>query len=140
MPPATPSHSAETPWPRPEKARETGPGPFRTARAAGRLFLEALFFAGLRLAWLPDGRDREVEAPLFEVLLLRDAGGEDVRVDMLRIYAKVTRSRRIPRVTRVGRVRSRSTGGSLEDPRGGQRDRAPELGALAAVQGGPGWS
>jgi hypothetical protein len=33
---------------------------------------------------LPDDRDREVEAPpLRVVLLLRDAGGEDVRVAMV---------------------------------------------------------
>ena len=63
----------------------------RTARGAGRLacgrFLADLcadFWAGLRLLVLvPDDRDRELEPPLRDVLLLRDAGGEDVRVAMI---------------------------------------------------------
>jgi hypothetical protein len=36
------------------------------------------------LGELPDDRDREPEPPLLDVLLLRDAGGEDVRVAMIR--------------------------------------------------------
>ena len=60
--------------------RETGPGPLRTARGAGRF---ALLGAGLRLGLvLPDDRDREPEL-FLGVLLLRDAGGEDVRVAMV---------------------------------------------------------
>jgi hypothetical protein len=88
-----PSQTPETPWPSAAKVRETGPGPLRTARGAGR-FERAVFFwagfwpdfwAGLRLLVLvPDDRDRELEPPLRDVLLLRDAGGEDVRVAMLR--------------------------------------------------------
>ena len=54
-------------------------GPLRTARGAGRFF-----GAGLRCWWLlPDERDRELEPPFADVLLLRDAGGEDVRVAMV---------------------------------------------------------
>jgi hypothetical protein len=56
-------------------------------------FAAARFFgAGLRLEVVPDDRVREVELPfpperLREgVLLLRDAGGEDVRVAMIGIY------------------------------------------------------
>jgi len=33
---------------------------------------------------VPDDRDREPEPPFADVLLLRDAGGEDVRVAMIR--------------------------------------------------------
>src|SRR5690349_14097518 len=85
MPPATPSQTALAPWPSAPKVRETGPGPLRTARGAGRrFFVDPFFAAGLRLPWLPDDRDREVEAPFLLVLLLRDAGGEDVRVAMFR--------------------------------------------------------
>jgi hypothetical protein len=59
----------------------------RTARGAGRLALLVLLVlrAGLRLLRVvPDDRDREPEPPLEDVLLLRDAGGEDVRVAMIR--------------------------------------------------------
>jgi hypothetical protein len=59
-----------------------GPGPFRTARGAGRFFLLEFFLLEERLddedfrrVWPPD--DRVLE------FLLRDAGGEDVRVAML---------------------------------------------------------
>jgi hypothetical protein len=83
------------------KNRATGPGPVRTARGAGLdagrrdagRFLAAVFDrdfeAGvrpepvLRLVLVDRGepvlRDREVE----DVLLLRDPGGEDVRVAMV---------------------------------------------------------
>jgi hypothetical protein len=47
----------------------------RGVRAAGLRFREE--------ALLPDDRDRDEEARFFEVPLLRDAGGEDVRVAML---------------------------------------------------------
>jgi hypothetical protein len=58
----------------------------RTARGAGRDRFDAVLPLDvdfLPLAWLPDDRDREVEPPLFGVALLRDAGGEDVRVAMV---------------------------------------------------------
>jgi hypothetical protein len=90
-----PSQTAAIPRPTAPKARETGPGPLRTARGAGRE-------AGRRLAALEPLRplvelergagllvlrDRVLEAldRLFEpdVLVLRDPGGEDVRVAML---------------------------------------------------------
>ncbi|HET8604710.1 MAG TPA: hypothetical protein VFM09_12335 [Marmoricola sp.] len=65
------------------KARETGPGPWRTARGAGRFELLERFGAGFRLAWLPDDRDLEPEPPFAGVLRVRDPGGEDVRVAMV---------------------------------------------------------
>ena len=93
---ATPSQAVTSTWARTLKIRKIGPGPVRTARGAGRLvpFAAARFFgAGLRLEVVPDDRVREVELPfpplerLREgVLLLRDAGGEDVRVAMIGIY------------------------------------------------------
>jgi hypothetical protein len=58
----------------------------RTARGAGR----DRFFAVrprdvdfLLLAWLPDDRVLEEPEALFVLLLLDDAGGEDVRVAMV---------------------------------------------------------
>jgi hypothetical protein len=70
--------------------RATGPGPLRTARGAG------LFVEGRRAGVDRVLRDREVEALVVvfgfdfvvedreeDVLLLRDPGGEDVRVAML---------------------------------------------------------
>ena len=90
---------AATPRPSAPKPRETGPGPERTARGAGRrFFVEARFLAAalldedvLRLLVpLRVLRDREVEPPRElpedrdeDVLLLRDPGGEDVRVAMV---------------------------------------------------------
>ena len=80
-----------TPRPSRPKVRATGPLPLRTARGAGRLFareldvreraLEARVLARERVL-----RDRVLE-PVFvplreDVLLLRDPGGEDVRVAM----------------------------------------------------------
>jgi hypothetical protein len=55
-----------------------GPGPFRTARGAGRFALEdeRVDDEGFRRVWLPDDR-------VLELDLLRDAGGEDVRVAMV---------------------------------------------------------
>ena len=58
-----------------------GPVPLRTALGAGRLDFERLFDEDLLRAWLPD--DRVFEEAEREVLLLDDAGGEDVRVAML---------------------------------------------------------
>jgi hypothetical protein len=85
MPPATVSQTPDTPCPTAPMVRETGPGPLRTARGAGRLAFEAGLRVGLRLERLPpDDRLREPEPPLVDVLLLRDAGGEDVRVAMIR--------------------------------------------------------
>ena len=84
------SQTAETPRQSAAKVRATGPGPLRTARGAGRR-LAGLRAAGLRLvvdffgAGLRRGlvlRDRVLELDL-DVLLLRDPGGEDVRVAML---------------------------------------------------------
>jgi len=84
------------------KVRATGPGPLRTARGAGRLPLavERLEVARLVVGLLVL-RDRVLELGLRlvlldrvlplrlaldeDVLLLRDPGGEDVRVAMLRL-------------------------------------------------------
>src|SRR3546814_6934740 len=79
--------------PRATKTRRIGPGPERTARGAGREPPVGLrFVVDFRLAWLPVLRGRVLEdAPepfleelLLDVLLLREPGGEDVRVAMLR--------------------------------------------------------
>ncbi|NYD58724.1 hypothetical protein BKA08_002962 [Nocardioides marinisabuli] len=80
----------------------TGLGPLRTARGAGRLAV-LLFLVGVRLevdgrlpvelaraalvvevlrGRVPELPDR-VEDPFVDVLVLRDPGGEDVRVAML---------------------------------------------------------
>ena len=93
---ATASHTAAMPRKIIVKRRATGPGPLRTARGAGRLGaglrLLAGFFLGaglrrglvLRVAVLVPvffAGPREVLAVRVEdVLLLRDPGGEDVRV------------------------------------------------------------
>ena len=85
-----PSQTAATPLPRAAKSRASGPGPLRTARGAGREPRVGLRFdvVGFRLAWLPVLRDRVLglafEGVLRDVLLLREPGGEDVRVAMLR--------------------------------------------------------
>jgi hypothetical protein len=50
------------------------------------------FFDGLRRVWLPDEPDRER-------VVLRDRGGEDVRVAMGRIYAIATSVSRVTRRT-----------------------------------------
>src|SRR5690348_2374593 len=99
---ASPSHSAVSTWPSAVKARATGPGPLRTARGAGRfaeelrlfeevvLLREELLEPDLLREVLPVLRDRVLEplrpvlrAPVVDVLLLRDPGGEDVRVAMV---------------------------------------------------------
>src|SRR5690349_19463911 len=91
---AMPSQTAATPRPSAPKPRATGPGPLRTARGAGRA-------AGRR----EDALDR---LRLFaeDVLELRDPGGEDVRLAMLRPYGQVTPVTRIT-VVRVVRHRAR---------------------------------
>ncbi|HET7387573.1 MAG TPA: hypothetical protein VFJ19_13030 [Nocardioidaceae bacterium] len=63
---------------------ETGPGPLRTARGAGRFDDLAVErpLAGLLRVWLPDDRDVDPERGDFR---FRDAGGEDVRVAMMTI-------------------------------------------------------
>src|SRR5688572_5755574 len=99
---AMPSHTAATPLPSTPKLRATGPGPLLTARGAGREperradALEPLRpFAEERGAGrLLVLRDRVLE-PLVvrldpDVLELRDPGGEDVRVAMVRPYGHVT--------------------------------------------------
>lgn len=72
--------------------RASGPGPLRTALGAGR-FLDFLVWLVLRLVedfGDPPPDDRVLDAAalfallLERVLLPRDAGGEDVRVAMLR--------------------------------------------------------
>ena len=94
-----PSHTAATALPIAPNRRATGPGPVRTARGAGRrpaaLDRPRPFDAGPeRLLVL---RDRVLEpfvppreAAERDVLELRDPGGEDVRVAMLRPYGQVT--------------------------------------------------
>ena len=92
-----PSQTAAIPRPTAPKARETGPGPLRTARGAGRDAgrrlaalepLRPLVVLGRGAGWLfPVLRDRVLEAlDRFlepDVLVLRDPGGEDVRVAMV---------------------------------------------------------
>jgi hypothetical protein len=82
---AIPSQTALSPRKSAWKNRETGPGPLRTARGAGLRFAAGrrllFFFFVLRVRLLEPPR------PLFDldedVLLLRDPGGEDVRVAMV---------------------------------------------------------
>jgi len=83
--------------------RATGPGPLRTARGAGRAavrrvrdvprddprvddprvdFVEVGFFFGAGLRFALVLRDRVLD-PLRDVVVLRDPGGEDVRVAMV---------------------------------------------------------
>ena len=87
-----PSQTAAIPRPIAPKARETGPGPLRTARGAGRdagrrlAALEPLRLLVEELGRLLVLRDRVLEPLLLlaeDVLELRDPGGEDVRVAML---------------------------------------------------------
>ncbi len=61
-----------------------GPGPFRTARGAGLFVLDddRVDDEDFRRVWLPD--DRVLEGAVPEPLPFRDAGGEDVRVAMVR--------------------------------------------------------
>jgi Zn-dependent protease with chaperone function len=91
MPWAMPSQTAETALKTASKNRAIGPRPVRTARGAGRrlraagrrvdFFLLGFFFDAVRLV-LRVLRARVVEAPRVGVLLLREPGGEDVRVAM----------------------------------------------------------
>jgi hypothetical protein len=81
-----PSQSVETarvaPFVRAENSVAIGPGPLRTARGGLRFDFEERRRDDLRRAWLPDDRVFEEAEP--EPLLFRDAGGEDVRVAMVR--------------------------------------------------------
>ena len=90
---AIPSHTAATPRPSAAKARKTGPGPLRTARGAGlrvrvgaRLLEDRFFLLGVPRVRVPDAprvvRPDELDRPALDVLLLREPGGEDVRVAM----------------------------------------------------------
>jgi hypothetical protein len=86
-----PAHAEATALPRAANSVAIGPGPLRTARGAGRFLFEAeerRDDEDFRRVWVPDDRDREVPALpgdlLRALLVLRDAGGEDVRVAMLR--------------------------------------------------------
>jgi hypothetical protein len=106
--------------------RETGPGPLRTALGAGRLLLvrEELVRLELGRVRLVVLRVREVELLELvfgfdfdvvllavdldeDVLLLRDPGGEDVRVAMLEGYANVTPVTRTTRCVSPSRSASR---------------------------------
>ena len=74
---------------RPDQVRCARPGAPDGEPSCGwrRLRFVVAFWAGLRSAWLPDDRERVLEPPWpdfrAEVLLLRDPGGEDVRVAMV---------------------------------------------------------
>ena len=96
-----PATRRRSPRPSAPNERETGPGPLRTARGAGRDAgrredaLERLRpFAersGGRLLVLRDRVLEPLVVRLFpDVLELRDPGGEDVRVAMVRPYGHVT--------------------------------------------------
>jgi hypothetical protein len=78
---ATASQTAETARKNAWKNRATGPVPLRTARGGG-LRLLFLFFFVLRLRVLEPPRPCFLDL-VEDVLLLRDPGGEDVRVAML---------------------------------------------------------
>src|SRR5688572_3227456 len=120
---AMPSHTAATPLPSTPKLRATGPGPLLTARGAGREperradALEPLRpFAEERGAGrLLVLRDRVLE-PLVvrldpDVLELRDPGGEDVRVAMVRtLRPRHTRHRDHRSACRVRVVRPHPLG------------------------------
>ena len=118
---AMPSQAAATARHRALPTRKIGPGPLRTARGAGRraapFFFAVLFLgAGLRLEPDPDERLREAE-PLFpdervEVPLLRDAGGEDVRVAML---ANLPRTPHLPLASHARAEESRRTGAGYRE-------------------------
>jgi len=78
---------APTPRPTAPKVRETGPRPLRTARGAGRRLLldRALRDREVELVdlGLAFDFDFEVDGRDEDALLLREPGGEDVRVAML---------------------------------------------------------
>jgi len=83
-----------------------GPVPLRTARGAGRVdfLLDRPFDVDSVLRdWLPDGRVFEDAVVLvLPALLFDDAGGEDVRVAMLRnLHSRHSSHRHPTRVTRV---------------------------------------
>jgi hypothetical protein len=80
-----PSQIAAMPRPSAKNSRATGPRPERTERGAGRRFREDVRerFVVLRERELEPDLLRELDEPL-DVLLLREPGGEDVRVAMVR--------------------------------------------------------
>ena|SRR6478735_6063141 len=92
MPWATPSQTVATALNTASKNRATGPRPVRTARGAGRRLrvapfppraagrLVGFFFFDEVLLWFRVLRAREVEGRSEDVPLLREPGGEDVRV------------------------------------------------------------
>ncbi len=89
---ATAPHTVRTARSSAEKKRATGPGPERTARGAGRFADEevedlVVGFRALREreldALLPAEARLEAVVLVEEVLLLREPGGEDVRVAMV---------------------------------------------------------
>jgi hypothetical protein len=113
-----PSHTAAIARRIPRRARASGPGPVRTGcvlevvdfdfevgfdfEVEVRVREDAPrlddFFDEDRRVWLPDVRDRELL--LFDTFLLRDLGGEDVRVAMMtrlgRYHTSLTRHTPIP--------------------------------------------
>ena len=97
------------------KTRAIGPGPLRTARGAGRRALATALAAGLAQACalrsFPTTGSATLEPPLpverAEVLLLRDAGGEDVRVAML---ANLPRTPHPPLASHAARESRRCAG------------------------------
>src|SRR5262249_46431677 len=107
IPWATASQRAATPRNSAAKSVATGPRPLRTARGAGRFCALLPRAAGLRAVRevdrlvVPALRARLLGArPPFEedVLLLRDPGGEDVRVAMGPTYFRITPVTGITRV------------------------------------------
>src|SRR6476469_3016890 len=86
------SQTAATPLPSVVNSRASGPGPVRTARGAGRRAVEeALLLELLEGELFEEVLPRDVlleplrpvlRVPVVDVLLLRDPGGEDVRVAM----------------------------------------------------------
>ena len=127
--PAIPIQTARSAVQSARKNRRTGPGPERTARGAGRDELDRVDFDfGLRLVEVLRLvlRDRELEVeplvrlvldrPDVDVLLLRDPGGEDVRVAMPSTYGNVTPVTRIT-VVRVGPADLPGNGGRPADIR-----------------------
>ena len=108
---ATPSQTAEMARNRAWPNRAIGPGPLRTARGGGARrtgFLPAdrpRFFVGFRAL-----RDRVLE-PLRDALLLREPGGEDVRVAMVTNvgHSHTSHTHHRLRVAFQARVRSNAT-------------------------------
>ncbi|GAB3195193.1 hypothetical protein GCM10027062_01570 [Nocardioides hungaricus] len=120
------SQTAATPRNSAVNRRATGPGPLRTARGAGRRLLVLLERLELEEAGLRFGlvlRDRVLELRDVDVLLLRDPGGEDVRVAMV----TTLRSRHSRHTHHRGACRT------PPDPAGTSSGAAPTTHAEAAV-------